>query len=936
VSPDGHSDVAPADHDPLAAWRAAGARMIGENFTAFRELVDDARRLAAAKRYDEAAARATMAAYHAQRRHAGLFRSPELERVLRSIGHETCPPEPRARPRTGRIDRVLHIGTNMSVMSGNPRLIRRWIRQDSTRASSLGLTKQAPDLVPRHLRETVLSSRGRIHRLNSGFGGFVARARRLRALASEADVVVHHCWENDVVPTIAFAHGEGLPPILFVNHGDHWFWPGASFADVVVNLRESGMRLSQERRGIEPRRNELLPTPLELQRRVLSRPDAKRRLGVDPDTVLLLSIAGAAKYRTVDGVDFAAAHVPILRAHPHASLIVIGPLGIEDWSAARGAVDGRIRVLGETFDTALYYQAADIYVDSFPFTSITSLLEAGSHGTPVVTRSPFPERAAVLGSDAPGLTGSMERASNPEQYASILSRLIADRDARESLGEKTRARIEEAHWGEGWKRRLENVYRHAASLPQIERIDTTPADEMVIDDPDVYLPVIHGHTWYQDWIAQYVVRSVPLAARWRYWRTWLRARHGTRSALTMLVPEWLFVQGTRVEKVLVWMGHRVVRGVRARRRAIAFGVAGLGIAVAATLGGVAWHYSNRIIGPRAPSTLHEQHVWSAGPGRIRLSRDRESQQAGTWALEWERGFGWLGPVLESDSGSVVREFRSVVSRPPADGWASVRGVPKSADPRTMLGLAFDTVAYSGPLGSYPAWFVPGRDSTWVIYVHGLAATRAEGLRTLSVLAPRGLPGLFVTYRNDVGAPPSADGLYHLGATEWEDLEAAVRYALAHGARRLVLTGYSMGGQIVMQFMSRSPLARHVTAVLLESPVLDWDATLDYRARVLKVPAMATWLGKGVAAARARFDWGQLDRVAHSRGISTPILMFQNVHDQFTPPSRSEAFARALPGVVTLNRIEAGNHVEAWNPDPARYAAILNAWFTAHRIGRTPA
>ncbi len=61
----------------------------------------------------------------------------------------------------------------------------------------------------------------------------------------------------------------------------------------------------------------------------------------------------------------------------------------------------------------------------------------------------------------------------------------------------------------------------------------------------------------------------------------------------------------------------------------------------------------------------------------------------------------------------------------------------------------------------------------------------------------------------------------------------------------------------------------------------------------------------------------------------------NLGDNFTPEARSEAFARALPGRVTLERISGGNHVEAWNADPARYATRVNAWFSAHVIGRDP-
>lgn len=358
---------------------------------------------------------------------------------------------------------------------------------------------------------------------------------------------------------------------------------------------------------------------------------------------------------------------------------------------------------------------------------------------------------------------------------------------------------------------------------------------------------------------------------------------------------------------------------------------GAALVAAGAVAGFGWHYSDMILGPDRPPTLHEQHVLAIEPGRIRLGRDHESLEPGRWALEWANGYGAVGRVLSSDSASVVREFRALVGDPPVGAWASLRGVARSADPLKLLGLTYESVAIAGPLGRYPAWWVPGRKSVWVIYVHGRGANRTEGLRTLGVLAARGVPGLMVTYRNDAGAPASPDGYYHLGLTEWGDLEAAVRYALGHGARGVVLSGYSMGGQIVLQFMHRSPLASRVRAIVLESPVLDWNATLALRARVLHVPAAMTWIGKRTAALRAGIDWEQLDQVPAAVSITTPILLFHNLEDRFAPEWVSEAFAKRSVGYTTLVRVARGNHVEAWNADSSGYAIVLNRWFTAHGL-----
>ena len=358
---------------------------------------------------------------------------------------------------------------------------------------------------------------------------------------------------------------------------------------------------------------------------------------------------------------------------------------------------------------------------------------------------------------------------------------------------------------------------------------------------------------------------------------------------------------------------------------LALGVLGL-----ATIA-IGWQLSSQILGPDRPPGLHEQRVLAVSARSIRLSRDAESLRAGTWCLEWEDGFGWARRVIAEDSAGVVREFQPVLGVAPSRGWASLRGVPRSADPRTMLGLEFETVPIPGPLGACPAWFVPGRESTWVIYVHGRAAHRSEGLRTLGVLASAGLPGLLISYRNDAGAPRSRDGHYHLGLTEWADLDAAVRFALGHGARDVILCGYSMGGQVALQFMARSVLARHVRGLVLESPVLDWNTTLLQRAHVLHRPTLAVCLGEVFATLRTGLDWNALDRVAQPYGVTTPILLFHCSHDNVTPIARSEAFARKLPRLVTLVRVAGGNHVEAWNADPDRYAAILLRWLAAHGI-----
>jgi pimeloyl-ACP methyl ester carboxylesterase len=74
-----------------------------------------------------------------------------------------------------------------------------------------------------------------------------------------------------------------------------------------------------------------------------------------------------------------------------------------------------------------------------------------------------------------------------------------------------------------------------------------------------------------------------------------------------------------------------------------------------------------------------------------------------------------------------------------------------------------------------------------------------------------------------------------GLTEWQDLAAAAQYALGHGARRLLLVGYSMGGAIVISFLERSPLAGRVAGVVVDSPMTDFGRAVDHGASRQTLP-----------------------------------------------------------------------------------------------------
>jgi alpha-beta hydrolase superfamily lysophospholipase len=317
-------------------------------------------------------------------------------------------------------------------------------------------------------------------------------------------------------------------------------------------------------------------------------------------------------------------------------------------------------------------------------------------------------------------------------------------------------------------------------------------------------------------------------------------------------------------------------------------------------------------------------------GRVALSRSDDTLRPGVYGLDWSGGHAILEGVVGADKRTVTRRLSSVRGRLAPGTKVALDSNPYEGNPRQALGLPFLNVSIPDELGPMPAWLIPGRTHTWTIVVHGINGDREDNLRIAPTLHNAGSPTLLIAYREDVGAPASPDGHHHMGLTEWRDLQAAAAYALSHGAKRLVLAGYSMGGAIVAQFMERSPLAGRVAGLLLDAPALDWKAILSFNAKEMGLPSFAADPVEWAIGARIDADWSSLDALRHTDAFHLPILLFHGTDDKLVPISISDEFAKALAGWVTYHRVPLAEHVGSWNVDPALYDRRLTTFL--HHVG----
>ncbi|GAA2603470.1 alpha/beta fold hydrolase [Actinomadura fulvescens] len=356
------------------------------------------------------------------------------------------------------------------------------------------------------------------------------------------------------------------------------------------------------------------------------------------------------------------------------------------------------------------------------------------------------------------------------------------------------------------------------------------------------------------------------------------------------------------------------------------------LVLGAATAGIGWYFSGV-----ATEVSHEDEypltVLDTAPGSVTLPKDKATTLPGTWALAWKGGRAMLGPVVSTTPDAVVRKVTTVSQGTLAKGtkvyldhWVY------GGDPRASLGLDFQNVAYPSKLGPMPAWLVPGKsyNSTWVIGVHGRNADKLETMRAIPAVHRLGLPMLSIAYRNDVGAPASPDGRNHLGATEWNEVASAIAYARGRGATGVVLYGWSMGGAMAMTALRRAADPAFIRGVALDSPVMDWSATLDKQGAERDLPGIVTGAAKLILQRRVGIDLDDFDQRRYAPHLRTPTLLFTTNDDATVDNGPSVTFAKTAPPGMVTHIATPGDHTDAWNVDPPAYERALTGFLAKVR------
>jgi pimeloyl-ACP methyl ester carboxylesterase len=309
--------------------------------------------------------------------------------------------------------------------------------------------------------------------------------------------------------------------------------------------------------------------------------------------------------------------------------------------------------------------------------------------------------------------------------------------------------------------------------------------------------------------------------------------------------------------------------------------------------------------------------------------------------------------LISENGGWVCLSRNVVDRGPDLVGREAVGVPSrsltAGDRVSWSGIVFPSPKEAGleaadievqtDVGSAPAWLIPARggpSASWAVHIHGLGSPRAGTLRGVQVASEVGFTSLVVSYRNDGDGPTVGSGRSELGASEVDDVRAAVQFARENSARSIILFGWSMGASIALQLAAEPESRAVVAGLVLESPVLDWVTTIKANCERSGLPAwtgtlalpwlsvrqLARLIGLDSPLALRHFDW-----IARADELSLPTLILHGTLDTSSPFQLSTQLRKLRPSFVDLEAFEA-DHTMSWNSDPERWTAVLQAWLAS--------
>lgn len=288
----------------------------------------------------------------------GYYSNWKLEGLLNHIGDELPKLATYERVRNGK---VLHIASELYVTGGHTKLLFNWIKNDTTKQHSVVTTRL--NTTQLELIANEYSVHCELFELNGC--NLLEKSFDLKKVAHNFEFIILHTHPDDVIPVLAFSDKKFKTPIIFNNHADHIFWLGNSIIDVLIQIRNVNIELDKKRRQLF--NSFYLPIIIEQNNGVF------KSLITKNDNINILSTGSQYKYKPNEQHNFFESLISIVNKYKtvHAYLAGVS----ENYEFALKFKHDRIHYLGTINNLDYYENIADIYLEGFPISSFTALIQ---------------------------------------------------------------------------------------------------------------------------------------------------------------------------------------------------------------------------------------------------------------------------------------------------------------------------------------------------------------------------------------------------------------------------------------------------------------------------------------------------------------------------------------------------------------------------------
>lgn len=356
------------------------------------------------------------------------------------------------------------------------------------------------------------------------------------------------------------------------------------------------------------------------------------------------------------------------------------------------------------------------------------------------------------------------------------------------------------------------------------------------------------------------------------------------------------------------------------------------IAIAALVGVLLVLLARKVAYPRRKKLVEYELVGNSVVLERTLATELPGEY-GLWAGDAD-GHVLIGGLLdETHPETVTRRVLAVEGDVPLTGagrWSGhIFAGPHSID------SAAETVDIEGPRGKRQAWLFRGPSDLWAIHIHGIHTSRASVLRTVPAFSELGATSLVPSYYADSdNQDPKNPQPTTFGVWESEDVERAMSYAVDHGAKRIVLVGWSMGATIALRLAGSSGNAACIVGLVLVSPATNWRALITAGVRGAGLPqwiaqlvptVLSTQLGARLAGVPIAIPFEDLDWTRPGRPIDVPTLVIHSPGDGDVPFALTQALQASNGPELTIEEFDAVPHQLEYNADPIRFRDAIVNW-----------